>query len=222
MAERDPMAEPVLLLHGLGRLARSMRPLAARLERDGFAPRLLDYPSRHHPIAELVERFVRPQIDALADGGPVHAVTHSLGGILVRAYAERHGLPDGSRVVMIAPPNRGSEVADLVAGLPPLRWWYGPALGELGTTPECVPAHLGPAEFDLGVIAGDRRLYPFFSPLFGGDHDGLVSVERARLDSADDFVTVHAGHAFIMRNPTVLGETAHFLRHGRFRNGGAR
>lgn len=216
------MAEPVLLLHGLGRLARSMRPLARRLEREGFRPHLLDYPSRHHPIGELVERFVRPELDALRGGGPVHVVTHSLGGLLVRAYAERHGLPDGSRVVMIAPPNRGSEVADLMAGLAPFRWWYGPALGELGTTPECVPATLGACAFELGVIAGDRRLYPFFSPLFGGHHDGLVAVERARLDSADDFVVVHAGHAFIMRNPTVLDETAHFLCHGRFRNGGAR
>lgn len=216
------MPEPVLLLHGLGRRAGCMRPLAARLERDGFAPRLLDYPSRHHRIVELVERYVRPEIDALSGDGPVHAVTHSLGGLLVRAYAERHGLPDGSRVVMIAPPNRGSEVADLVAHLPPFRWWFGPALDELGTAPGCVPATLGDCDFELGVIAGDRRLYPFFSPLFGGDHDGLVSVERARLDSADDFAVVHAGHAFIMRNPDVIAETAHFLRHGRFRNGDAR
>ena len=219
MAERDPMAEPVLLLHGLGRLARSMRPLARRLERAGFRPHLLDYPSRRHPIADLVERFVRPEIDALRDGGPVHAVTHSLGGILVRAYAERYGLPDGSRVVMIAPPNRGSEVADFVAGLAPFRWWLGPALGELGTTPECVPATLGACDFELGVIAGNRRLYPFFSPLLGGDHDGLVSVERARLNSADDFVVVHAGHTFVMRSPDTLAETVHFLRYGRFRNG---
>lgn len=196
-----------------------MRPLARRLEREGFRPRLLDYPSRRHRVAELVEHFVRPEIDALRDGGPVHAVTHSLGGLLVRAYAERYGLPDGSRVVMIAPPNRGSEVADLVAGLPPFRWWLGPALEELGTAPDAVPGRLGACDFELGVIAGDRRLYPFFSPLFGGDHDGLVSVERARLESADDFVVVHAGHAFIMRSPAVLAETVHFLRHGRFRNG---
>lgn len=213
------MAGPVLLLHGLGRLARSMRPLARRLKREGFRPRLLDYPSRQYPIAELVERFVRPEIEALADGGPVHAVTHSLGGLLVRASAERHGLPDGSRVVMIAPPNQGSEVADHMAGLAPLRRWLGPALEELGTAPECVPATLGACDFELGVIAGDRRLYPFFSPLFSGDHDGLVSVERARLDSADDFVTVHAGHAFIMRSPATIAETVHFLHHGRFRNG---
>ena len=213
------MAEPVLLLHGLGRRARSMRPLAGWLEAAGYRAHAADYPSTCHPIRTLVDEHLRPEVERFHRSGPLHVVTHSLGGILVRAYAERYGLPDGSRVVMLAPPNAGSAVADAVRGLLPFQMWCGPALEELGTGADSVPLQLGTADFEVGVIAGDRRVYPFFDRLHGSAHDGLVSVDCARLDGMDDFTVVRSGHALIMRNRAVARETLHFLRHGRFRNG---
>jgi hypothetical protein len=146
-------------------------------------------------------------------------VTHSLGGILVRRLAERHGLPEGSRVVMIAPPNAGSPIADALRDRWPFRWWCGPALRELGTRDEGLPPRLGPLDAEVGVIAGDRDVYLWFRPLLGGRSDGLVSVEGTKLEGMTDFTVVHAGHAFIMRHPAVAGETLYFLRYGRFRNG---
>ena len=221
------MAAPlptVLLLHGLGRTARSMAPLAQQIRAAGFRTTNLDYPSTCHPIDTLVDEHVWPAVEAVRDDAPLHVVTHSLGGILVRRLAERHGLPDGTRVVMIAPPNAGSPVADALRDRWPFRWWCGPALCELGTHDEALPPRLGPLDGDrveVGVIAGDRDIYPWFRSLRSGLSDGLVTVEGTKLEGMTDFTVVRAGHALIMRSPAVADEVVHFLRHGRFRNGNA-
>ncbi len=194
-----------------------MRWLGRRLDRAGFRTINPGYPSTCHGIEALVAEFVRPAVEeARAEGGPVHVVTHSLGGILVRAHAARFGLPDGSRVVMLAPPNAGSPVADLLRDRWPFTAWCGPALRELGTGPGSVPLSLGPVGFALGVIAGARNPYPWFGRTFGGPSDGLVSVESARVAGMADFVVVRAGHSLIMRNRVVARQTVHFLREGHF------
>ena len=207
---------PVLLFHGLGRSARSMRPMARALARAGFPPTNVDYASRCHSVADLVERVVAPQIEALPRGEPVHFVTHSLGGVIVRAYAAGRALPAGSRAVMLAPPHGGSEVADLLGGVWPFDAACGPALADLGTGDASVPLGLGPIRgVAAGVIAGTTNVYPF-GRVLGDAHDGLVSVASARADGLADFVVVRRGHGLIMRAPEVIRQTLSFLETGRF------
>ncbi|MDX1421241.1 MAG: alpha/beta fold hydrolase [Rubricoccaceae bacterium] len=213
-----PASETVLLFHGLGRTAWSMRRLADRLRREGYRAINVDYPSRSAPIASLADDVVGARVERALDEGArrVHFVTHSLGGILVRHWTERHPPPEGARAVMIAPPHGGSEAADWARRVGPFCWWCGPALQELGTDPESVPAALGPLAIETGVIAGSRNRYPFFGRLFDGTTDGLVAVERARAEGIADFLVVPHGHTFLMRAPAVLDQTVHFLQHGRF------
>ena len=210
------MAAPVLLFHGLGRSSRSMRPLERALSAAGFAPTNVDYASRCHGVPELVERVVAPRVEALRGGGPVHFVTHSLGGVLVRAYAAERPLPAGSRAVMIAPPHGGSEVADLLGGVWPFDAACGPALADLGTGDASVPRGLGAIRgVEAGVIAGSVNVYPF-GRVFGDAHDGIVSVKSARVDGIADFVVVRRGHGLIMRAPETVRQTLSFLETGRF------
>ena len=208
----------VLLLHGLGRTARSMALLGRRIERAGFATVSVDYPSTCHAIETLARDFVYPAFERAARNGPVHFVTHSLGGVLVRALAAEHGIPDTSRVVMVAPPNAGNELADLFHDRWPLDRLCGPALTELQTEPEGIVARLGPIDFELGVIAGDRNMYPGLGRVLGSPNDGRVSVASTKVEGMTDFAVVHAGHALIMRHTAVADQAIHFLRHGRFRN----
>lgn len=211
------MFETVILLHGLGRRPGSMRWLAGQIEAAGFRTVNHGYPSTGHPIAALVEEHVRPVVrEAQAVSDRVHFVTHSLGGILVRALAARDALPEGTRVVMLAPPNAGSAVADLVRDLGPFRWWCGPALDELGTDAARGPQALAPLKAEVGVIAGDRCVYPWFARTLGSPNDGLVCVEGAKLDGMADFLVVRSGHTLIMRNRQAARQAVHFLRHGRF------
>lgn len=221
-------SEPVLVLHGLGRSARSMAPLARALRRAGFSPQLLGYASTCHPIAYLAETVLRPAVDAVLEAGAarLHFVTHSLGGVLVRYDAARRfdaglPLPHGSRAVFLAPPFGGSEVADRLAPTRAARRWCGPALDELGTGDASVPRALGPVRgIEAGVIAGTRRVVPL-DRWFDGANDGLVSVASATgTKGLVDTLTLQATHALVMRHPTVLRQTVRFLTRGRFDHAG--
>ena len=201
-----------------------MRPMARALDRAGYATRIVAYPSTRHDVARLVEAFVAPEVDRLLDGGAerVHFVTHSLGGILVRAFAAQRlddgrPMPDGSRAVFLAPPHGGSEAADTLHTVRPARAILGPALREMTTGDAGVPRTLGPVRgIEAGVIVGTRRLVPF-GRLFSGDNDGLVSVESALAPAGiADSVSVARTHALIMRAPEVIRLTLGFLAEGRF------
>lgn len=201
-----------------------MRPLARALRAHGFTPHLVDYPSRRHRIDELVDSVIAPKVEQLeAEGAErIHFVTHSLGGVLTRAYAARRfdagsPLPDGCRAVMLAPPHGGSEVADAVMGIPPVRAYFGPALEELGTDDSSIPLALGPVRgIEVGVIAGDRNLYPILGRALPGPGDGSVAVERTRVDGLTDWMLVNRTHAFITFAPDVTDATLRFLETGRF------
>lgn len=205
-----------ILLHGLGRTPRSLRRVAAALRQAGYRVVNPGYPSTSRPIERLAAEVVAPALAACGGVAPVHFVTHSLGGILVREYFQSHRPVPGGRVVMLSPPNQGSEVADRMRRFLPVRWILGPALAQLGTGPDGVVARLRPVDLDIGVITGDRSLDPWFGPLFDGPHDGKVSVARARLPEMRDFLVVPRSHSFIMADREVIRQVLHFLAHGRF------
>lgn len=214
----DAAPASVVLLHGMAQTSWSMSLLARDLERVGYHTCNTGYPTRPYDVTGLVERYVAPVIERLAAERPVHVVTHSLGGILVRAYLQTARLPAGSRIVMLAPPNCGSEVADFVRHWPIYRWWMGRVGQQLGTGADSIVHQLAPLDEEIGVIAGTRSIQPWFSWLLPGDDDGAVSVTSTRLDEMRDFVRVHASHTLMMFNQTVREQTLHFLAHGRFRH----
>lgn len=209
-------AGTVVLLHGLGRSPRSMRPLENALRDGGYHVVNLGYPSREHAVGALVDTLEAALGACCADATRLHFVTHSLGGILVRAYAARSGGDRIGRVVMLSPPNAGSEVVDRLEGVEPLGWLLGPAFVQLGTDSAALPAALGPPPFEVGIITGDATLNPLFSWWLPGRDDGKVSVESARLEGADGFLVVPYSHAFIMRREEVIIQVLAFLGSGRF------
>lgn len=208
----------VVLLHGLARTAGSMDEMAERLEEAGFQVVNLDYPSRHHPVAELAERAVPEGLRRCADAGdgPPHFVTHSLGGILVRHYYARHPEQKPARVVMLGPPNRGSQVVDELHDMPGFAFWNGPAGGQLGTGPDSVPVQLPPVTFPTGVIAGTQSINLILSTYLPNPDDGKVSVANARVEGMDACIAMPVTHPFMMGDEDVIRQTLHFLRHGRF------
>ena len=209
----------VILLHGMGRTHRSMARMANQLAEDGYMVVNLDYPSTDASIESLSTGIVADTVTACRlqrPSAPIHFVTHSLGGILVRFYLQDHHLPPDSRVVMLSPPNQGSELADLLKDFFLYRWIMGPAGQQLGTDENAMPNRLSPIDVPVGIITGDSTLEPWFSSHLPGPDDGKVSVERARLPEMADFMVVHRSHGFIMNDPQVIAQTIHFLKHGRF------
>lgn len=207
----------VVLLHGLGRSDWSMKPLERGLEEEGYRVVNLDYPSARHPIEELSRQLGEELAACCAEPGVrVHFVTHSMGGILVRQFLAENDFPRLGRVVMLSPPNQGSELADLLNRSRGLRRVSGPSRLQLGTDAESLPNRLGPAGFEVGIIAGNRTWNPVFSGLIPGDDDGMVAVERMKLEGMADFIVLPHTHTFIMRSDEVLAQALHFLREGRF------
>ena len=210
--------EAVILLHGLARTEKSMRPMARALESEGYAVVNQGYPSTSAQIEKLAdlaiaEALAEPVVQA---SQRVHFVTHSMGGILVRSYFARHSHERLGGVVMLAPPNQGSEVVDRLRE----RWLFqvinGPAGSQLGTDPDSVPNQLGEVDFELGVIAGNRSINWINSLMIPGANDGKVSVASTRVEGMNDHITIRTTHPFIMRNSSVIRQTLAFLKNGAF------
>ncbi|MEM7082126.1 MAG: alpha/beta hydrolase [Pseudomonadota bacterium] len=217
MAASEHDAEPVVLLHGLKRTRYSMNKIARGLDKAGFHTCNITYPSNRLPAVELVA-FIRDEISRCFGDTtvPVKFVTHSMGGIMVRALAATGGTPRMGRVVMIAPPNHGSEIVDLHGNSALFRWLMGEVATQLGTGANSLPLRLGPAEFEVGVIAGEGLSNPMGLWVFDEPNDGTVAVRSTRLAGMSDFIVVPYGHTLIMRKPRVIEEVIHYFQHGVF------
>jgi len=200
--------ECVVLLHGLARTRHSMEKLADALQTAGYHPVNLDYPSRKKTIERLAAEVIPKGIERCEAVGArrMHFVTHSMGGIVLRYYLAGHKIARLGRVVMISPPNHGSEAADALRKNVLYRWFMGPAALELGTDSDSLPEKLGPANYPLGIIAGSDYSFfdAWFASLIPGEDDGKVSVESTKLEGMADFLVVPGTHTFIMTDDDVI------------------
>lgn len=184
----------------------------------GFCVVNIGYPSREKTIQGLSVEIVPAAIERCESlsAGKIHFVTHSMGAILIRYYVEHHEVSNLGRVVMLSPPNRGSEVVDKFKDFRIFKWIHGPAGQQLGTGSGSLPKTLGTPNYDVGIITGDKTINPILSLLIPGKDDGKVSVESAKLQGMKDFLVVHKTHPFIMNDGKVLEQVTAFLKNGAF------
>lgn len=218
----DRARETVILLHGILKSRFDMAFIEAYLKREGYQTINLSYPSRLMNIAQLSD-FLHEKLSAMPefnDAAKVHFVTHSMGGLLARYYIHHYRPPNLGSAVMLGPPNQGSEFANFMMEYEKLSHIFnrifGPAGAELRTDHKHISEKV---DFPLGIIAGSASINPLAPWVLAGhkgNHDGIVPVERTKIEGMTDHIVIPATHALMVLNPQVLKETLHFLRHGCF------
>lgn len=205
---------PVVVVHGALRSQLGLWPIVWYLRRCGFDARAFGYATRAQSLAQHAERLERFIGAWLAEPVPTLGIlSHSMGGLVARAYLARAGAAAQSRrqrVVMLAPPNRGAALAEQMRDFRPFRWLYGAAADELQPA-RALALPAPPATADILVLAGGRRSGEIgYSRRIPGNNDGLVGVDETALPGiSPEFVG--GVHSTLQWRPTVLQRAARFL-----------
>jgi hypothetical protein len=211
--------EVVIVLHGLGEGRSAMKPLVAFLEENMTASILtFGYASPRASLASHAHSLGR----VLAGLPPTTAISfvgHSMGNLVVRRWL-RDAQPDVinriDRMVMLGPPNQGSDLARLAASNHLLRNLASGAARELVLHWDNISRELQTPPFRYGIIAGGKGDNKGYSSLLEGDDDAIVRVSETQLQGSDGFLVIPVRHSRMMENTDVQKETLRFLLQGRF------
>lgn len=211
---RESEGDRVVLLHGLWRSHHAMDELALDLHAKGYETINLPYPSFRKSLDEIVTEVA----EQLGDSDKkTHFVTHSMGGIVIRKLA--HDFPNKvtGRIVMLAPPNQGSEIIDWMEDCSFVQWSLGPGGMELSSesVTQSIPGFSHQEE--VGVIMGCGQNLPIFQPLLDGENDGIVTVDGGMTEGVSELIVTPTNHCFIMANPKVKAQITEFLSKGCFK-----
>lgn len=209
----------VIVLHGLGQSRHSMQPLVSHLRTTLDATVLsVGYASPQAGLEAHAETL-NNVIAAMPDATTLSFVGHSLGNLVVRRWmstAPAATLNRVQRMVMLGPPNQGSQLARLAS-----RVWFlamlsdGPTR-ELGADWDRIASQLAIPTCDFAIVAGGTGTEQGMSMLLAGDDDAIVTVEETRLEGASDFLLLPVHHADMMRSKAVQRAAVCFLRDGHF------
>ncbi len=208
----------VVILHGIARSNKHMQKLAAYLQKDGFDVINLSYPSTTYKIEDLTEIINKEISQKSPENKPIHFIGYSMGGLMVRALIHKYNYKNLGKVVQLAPPNHGSEVADFVRNFWPYKKIFGPAGQQLITDQSAVKHLFGEVNYELGIIAGNSSIDPISSAIIAQENDGKVAVERTKLEGMKDHIVVSASHTFFPSNKEVQNQTLYFLKNGNFKH----
>ncbi|MBI2785456.1 MAG: alpha/beta hydrolase [Legionella longbeachae] len=199
--------EIIVLVHGLMRTSLSMWPLKNYLKRHGYQVYSYSYPSPKYSIQEhgfYLNQFI---IDLLIKnpGIKIHFITHSLGGIISRealSKLSKKQLKYVGCLIMLAPPNQGSELAKLSLKILPIISSTIKPMAELSSEQTSYVHQVPIPKVKIGIIAGR--------------YDAKVPPKSARLQGQEEPMIVNSNHTFIMNNEEAKRLIMSFLEKGSF------
>ncbi len=206
----------VIILHGIARNSGNMQKMAKFLSAKGYEVINIDYASTKYDLEKLADNLAIQLADIANSDRNINFVTHSMGALLARIYINKYRPQNLGRVVQIAPPNNGSEIADLLQNNILFKFFYGPAGKQLITDQSEIKTLLGEINYELGIIAGNRTLDPFSSAIIPGRDDGRVSIKNTKIEGMKDHIIIASNHTFIINNKQTLFQVDYFLSNGKF------
>jgi triacylglycerol lipase len=216
-AKKVKNKECVIFLHGFGDVKYSMSYLEKQCKDEGYNTLNIGYSHIGRDVEAISDKRLQKKVQKCIEAGykNIHFVTHSMGGLILRYYLQDNRLPEGSRIVMLSPPNHGSEVADSLKTNFFYKIFGGEVGKELQTNSELI-GKLRDVDYEIGVITGNKSFNKKFSKMIPGQDDGRVSTERAKLNEMKDFLIVNNSHLTIKYDKYVANQTLHFLQNGSF------
>jgi len=206
--------EIVILIHGMGRTKLSMIMLRNYLKKQGYSTVSFSYSSTLHSISVLSAKFADfiSEISTKHPEKQIHIVSHSLGGILTRQaivnlennFPNKKNNIKLGRIVMLAPPNKGSKAANIFCKIWPVPKILKP-ISELRNSEDSPINNIPiPQNVDIGIIAGK--------------FDAKVTLEESHMTKEKEHIIVNSAHTFIMNKRNVQIAVTNFLQHGTFKN----
>ena len=196
----------VVLVHGLAGSRLDMWPLGRRLKRRGYAVRNWTYRTIGQRIETHAERLAEDLLATAGDmpAGKIHLVTHSMGGIIARKMFANHEIDKLGRVLMLAPPHRGSHAARKMA---PYFGWLTPSLKQLSDAEDSfvnqLPNSFQSADIEFGIVEATK--------------DRVIEQGAVLLDGYRDYARVKGHHGVLAWYPQTIQLAENFLVHGSFK-----
>lgn len=194
----------ILLLHGYKNTKFATRHIETALQNVGFEVYNQQY-NWHKSIGEiseeLLQNFKNKKIDAI--------VGYSMGGIIGKILADNMEV---KKLLMIASPANGSEIAQLIKKFPMSDLIFGKALLEIDR-----PISNPIRKYNVGMISGSRSNkvigWLFFKSKL---NDGKTSVESTNIEWADDFILMDESHCSLLFSEKTHSQIVHFLKYSSF------
>lgn len=201
-------SQAVVLVHGLAANRLVMWPIAKRLRQMGYRVKNHGYFSISKTIPYHAQRLGEVIADLQNDTSidRVHLVTHSMGCIISRHLLNQQKFSKLDRWVMLAPPNRGSHTARVLA----------PILGKL-----CTPlAQLSDApDSFVNQIKDFRRVNDVKFAIVEAAYDRVIDSACVPLDGQSDYAIVDSNHGPLPWHSKAIDYVEAFLSRSVFESG---
>lgn len=205
----------VVLLHGFARTPRDMRFLDAHLKSSCFETYCPRLPTTLGGLLPATIKLEKELLNILPQNRQIHFVGHSMGGLVLRLYLSRNIVQNLSHCVLIATPNRGTELASFGLRLLAPLSAATPSIRDLVPPGPAIPSPLNIPAPKFGIIGGTASNLRF-SSLLPKDNDGRVSVASLSLSNASETILLPYNHHKIHHNTECMDLLMRFLKSGTF------
>lgn len=205
-----------VLIHGIADKPYVMWRMEKTLQEAGYSVLNFDYASTQWTMDSTVAALKTKINEYEPHYDKIYFVVHSLGTFVVRSYLSENFNEKFKSIVMIAPPNKGSILAERFNDLKIYEWILGEAGKKLGKDHDDYWRKYPTPNITFGIIAGGMGTKYGFNPLVPGDDDGVVGVDETKIAGYEDFIIVPGIHSTLLWQSEVVDQVLYFLTHQKF------
>jgi len=215
--------EVVVLLHGSCGSNKNMECIADSMRILGYHIYSMEFNSSLNNSTDAA-KTLSPRVKYISSRHKkIHFIAHSMGGLIVRKILSEINLKNVDKVIQIATPNHGSELATFFKGNWLYKKIYGKAWGDfiiggkfLKSLNEPHVSAVGATNYELGSIAGNSSHFLLNFFFKSKDNDRRVSVSSTKLEGMKDHIIINANHRNIIKSKETILQIKSFLLDGKF------